>query len=100
MKKEREALHALTPGRLNGEGAGGTTCYTPEETKRKRSGRRYILYPRGDVKKKEREALHAIKPMRRKEVGAGNSTCDTPRGNVRRRVGAPHYIPTRRRKEE
>jgi hypothetical protein len=55
MKKEREALHAVTPGRLNEEGAGCTTCYIPEETKRKRSGRRYILYPRGDEKKKERK---------------------------------------------
>jgi hypothetical protein len=28
-KKEQEALHAIPPRRLNVEGAGGTTCYTP-----------------------------------------------------------------------
>jgi hypothetical protein len=86
MKTVREALHAVTPGRLNEEEAGSTSCYTLEETKRRRSGRRYILYRGGDVKKKEREALHAIKPRSRKEEGAGNTT-SIPRGDVRRRVG-------------
>jgi hypothetical protein len=32
MKKEREAIHVVIPGRLKEEGARGTKCYTPEET--------------------------------------------------------------------
>jgi hypothetical protein len=32
MKKEREALHAITPILRKEEGAGGTTCFTPDET--------------------------------------------------------------------
>jgi hypothetical protein len=31
-KKELEALYAITPRSLKVEGAGGTTCYSPEET--------------------------------------------------------------------
>jgi hypothetical protein len=60
------------------EGAGDTTSYTPEETQRRFSGRHYMLYPRGDVKKKEREAIHAIDPRKLKDDGLGSSTCYSP----------------------
>jgi hypothetical protein len=38
MKKEREALHVVTPERLKEEGAGGTTCYTPRRRKEEGAG--------------------------------------------------------------
>jgi hypothetical protein len=32
MKKELKALHSIPPSRRKEELAGGTTCYSPEET--------------------------------------------------------------------